>query len=268
MATSSSLILSLFVGAMQLQQANRPFRPEELRVYSAASSMQTCQIFGSVTYCAFPGFSAYIPAWRQVLQAQEGIASQRLGPLLVRQQAALPSSSIPQQLPLEDWYREDARSNMPPSIPVSTRWSAGAVDSPAVEDVFSFSALLSARLVTGEALPGGGQILCGSQGVSSLWLAAAATVDTRDALTTIRAHTTGAGMQTIVLNSSTIISWGPREADLAFRLLSEDRERVRTTLSNNWHFLTDPSTSIEDGARVFGLKPPSDLLQGGNVNCA
>lgn len=225
---------------------------------AAQPGLQTCQVREQVTYCAFEEFTAQIDAWEQVVQAQLSVTGDALsssrsagdaaddaaggtagevalgsanesvlgaaGPLVVRQHIPLRTdgNGFPQQLPVQQWNADEAASGTGAgaAIPVSTRWSAGGLDSYAEQDVFDFSATLAARLVTAQPLGTGNQMLCGARGALSLWLAAQAIAGTRRALATIQAHTSGLGFDSSVMGSATTLQWGTQEVQVAEAMLA------------------------------------------------
>lgn len=96
-------------------------------------------------------------------------------------------------------------------------------------------------------------------GVLTLRLAAGATTDTRGALRTVLAHTSGGALSVPVLNSSTGVRLGPCERSLAIELLDADRAAVRSRLAAHWDGLTTAATGIDSAASLLGMPSPPEV---------
>jgi hypothetical protein len=127
--------------------------------------------------------------------------------------------------------------------------------------------------------PGDPMIQCSALGqaraVVALWLAASATDGTRraflqDGKVNLRLHHQGPNTDVgpyfysealnIVPVFNFPVAWGEPEATYANQLLAMPKHRVSEVIRANWAHLTDPATSSDDVARLFGLKVLPSLV--------
>jgi len=270
-ALAVSLVATVAAGAMQLRPPSAE-RDARLRAaHDAPAAMQVCQTRRDVTYCAFPEFRSRIGAWAAIVEAQlDAVPPDAAVPRFhVRQHLPMPldDQGTAQPPPLARWAADDAAHHTPNAIPVSTRWSAGGVGSFDETEVLGFSAMVAATVVSGEPPSPDAFAACGARGGLALWLAAGATRDTRGALTTILAHTSGGGLDLPVLDSTAGVRLGVAEVALGRAMLDADPSAVRAGVARHWPQLTSESTSVARAAALLGLPPPGPPPPPGSGTC-
>jgi hypothetical protein len=258
----------VLAGVMQLRPPSADLQ-ERLHVANRApAKVQVCETHEKITYCAFPEFRNRIGAWAGIVQRQRRAIppSTRVPVFHVRQHlpVAFGDQNTSQPLPLDVWAQDDDAAGTPNAIPVSTRWAAGGTDSFDEQEVIGFSGLVATVIVSGGQVPPDGFLACGARGAVVLWLAASATPDTRAALTTVLAHTSGGGgLHLPVLNSAAGLHLGTREVALARAMLDNDHDTVQAKVLQHWQTLTASSTSVDQAASVIGLSAPQAPPVGG-----
>lgn len=258
--TAALVTVPVLAAVMQLRQASPDLERRLAQAQQAPSARQECVVRGKVTYCAFPEFSSRIDSWAEIVDGQLAVVPPGSAPAKLHVRQHLPIATGDQgmgmPLPLDAWAADDAAAGTPNAIPVSTRWSAGGVDSYDETEVIGFSAWLAGVLTTGAPLAADGNEICGGRGAVALWLAASATPDTRQALATVDSHTSGGlGVVSLTsLNSMAGVRFGESETALAGALLQGDPAEVRAAVTEHWIKLTDPKTDVQRAAELLGLR--------------
>ena len=230
------------------------------------SQYETCRELGHVTYCAFAGFSRWIPAWDTVVRAvvAQAPATARSAPLTVRQRIAfvgLSGGKGPEQL-LAAWRADDAAAGTPGAIGIDTRWG----DS---RSAASLAARVAYRLVTGQ--PGEareeragqrelvGATACGGVGVLVVWLAAQAGTQARTGLRQLTEdgpdRRGGVSFDENELFPSVYVP--APELAVATQALDRPRADTAARVQRSWATLTAPGTTAAQAARILGVPAPA-----------
>jgi hypothetical protein len=212
------------------------------------SRQQTCRVLGHVTYCAFPDFTPWIPAWdsevRGVLRRVPAAVAQQ--PLAVRQRIiVLRGDVLPD--PTDAWRADDIAAGTPDSVAVDTRWGD------------SRSAATLAGLVAYRLVGGAQPEVCGARGVLVGWLAGQASAQSNTGLHLIVADQAGRPDSGVTLGepgTAAAVQLPSRGVTLALALLGRPAGEVGTRVRQSWDELTAADTTIERAAEIFGLPAP------------
>ncbi|MFR9796324.1 hypothetical protein ACL02U_10530 [Streptomyces sp. MS06] len=256
-ASGALLAASMQLGGVPSQVAHQR---AELTLHPAAT--QSCEEHGRVTYCAFPGFQAWIPAWGQVAsgvlaQVPTQVAGERYA---VRQRIMWTASGDGSSVvpPFATWRKEDAAARTAGAVTVGTLWGDGSsAGDTASDEVAGFATRFAYRVVSG--VPAEGEritLLCRSRAAVTLWLAGQSTPGSRQALRSSVSRSSG-GLAFPLLGSASGLAFQARSEQLALSLLDRPSNEVGARLRANWALLTSPETSVDEAARLLGVPAPA-----------
>jgi hypothetical protein len=236
-------LLALAVAAtgvvVQSQPPSHAVRVARAGAIEHPAARQTCRTLDQVTYCAFPEFSRWIPAWRDVVQAVLAAtpAAHRPSRLAVRQRVVGSTASTDL---VRGWRADDVAAGTPDAVAATTRWG----DSRSAADL---AALVAHRVLTG-AGPGGGVAACGGTGVLTVWLAAQAGAL---ATTGIRKLTDSHGVSFAEAGALPGVDVPRAEVTVALAALDLPASRVR----DSWDALT--GATVARAAQILGVPAPA-----------
>ena len=174
-AGAVAVALTVAGGVLQAQSPSPATLAARASAVNHPSQHQTCRPLDGVSYCAFDGFTGWIPAWNMVVQAvlARVPASARPSALTVRQRIVVfgPDGAVDPGAVASAWRADDRAAGTPNAVTASTRWG----DS---RSAVSLAALVADRIVSG----GGGDVPCGGAGVLVGWLAGQVSTQTRTGL--------------------------------------------------------------------------------------
>ncbi|MFI6484197.1 hypothetical protein ACIBH1_40180 [Nonomuraea sp. NPDC050663] len=260
-------------GTAQLSPPGSAVTAARAAVMKQPSQHETCREVGTVTYCAFEGFGAWIPAWNEVVQAvvsQVPPDTARSTPLTVRQRIAVPAfdqASRPGQL-VDAWRADDAAAGTPGAVGIGTQWG----DSAATADL---AAQVAYRLVTRGRASGGraeevgqagpedrdrdGAVICGGRGVLVAWLTGqagpAAAAGLRSRAEESRGERGGVSFYETHLFPTVHVP--APELAVATQALSRPHADIAARVRQSWPALTAPGTTATQAARILGVPAPA-----------
>ncbi|GAA1288290.1 ABC transporter [Planotetraspora silvatica] len=228
------------------------------------SQYETCRELGHVAYCAFAGFSRWIPAWNTVVQAvvAQVPATARSARLTIRQRivfVSLGGGKGPEQL-LAAWRSDNAAAGTPGAIGIDTQWG----DSRSAADL---AAQVAYRLVTGRAGEAhveqgaelAGATACGGAGVLVVWLAGQAGTQARTGLRRLtedgRDPRGGVSFDQNQLIPSVYVP--APELTVATQALARPRADIAARVQRSWATLTAPGTTAAQAAQILGVPAPA-----------
>jgi hypothetical protein len=236
-------------GAAQVAPPGEPVLRARTVAMRHPAQMQTCRRLDQVTYCAFPDFTRWIPAWdTQVRGVLRRVPAAARRPLTVRQRIVVmgKDNGIPDLS--GDWRADDLAAGTPGAVSVGTRWG----DS---RSAAALAGLVGYRLVTG-GQPGGGVTVCGAAGVLVGWLAGQASTASRTGLRLL-AEQDGQMVYLRPAGPGTGITLPGPSLALAMTLLDRPADQVAAQVLRSWTELTAPRTSVERAAQIFGVPAPA-----------
>ena len=214
---------------------------------------QTCRSLGTVTYCAFPDFTGWIPSWDTevhgvLARVPAALAAQ---PLAVRQRVVLmgPNNAVPSS-PGDTWQADDTAAGTPNAVTVTTRW--GDSRSASV-----LTALVAFRVVTGSRMGAGS--VCGARGVLIGWLSGQASGLARTGLRKLVDDQDTREKSGVFFAEATIgagILVPHREITMAMSLLDRPANEVGARVLASWDELASSRTTIERAAEILGMPSP------------
>ncbi|GAA4096705.1 ABC transporter permease [Nonomuraea soli] len=264
-AGALALACAVAGGTAQLSSPGRDVAAARASVMKHPSQHETCRELGNVTYCAFEGFGAWIPAWDTVVRAVVARvpAPARTARLTVRQRIAVPafdSASRPGQL-LDAWRADDAAAGTPGAVGVGTHWGDGA----AAADL---AAQVAYRLVTGNRVGDtveasqadrDGTVVCGGRGVLVAWLTGQATPSALTGLHHRAEESRGerGGVSFYETHLFPTVHVPAPELAIATQALSRPHADIAARVQQSWPTLTAPDTTAAQTAQLLGVPAPA-----------
>ncbi|MGV9877974.1 ABC transporter permease [Streptomyces sp. NPDC003006] len=258
-----ALVGTLGAGAAQLRSVPDSVTAARERAATAPSGDQRCVRREEVTYCAFPEFLDRSKEWSEVA---DGILrrvpeSARDRHYTVRQHVTpfVTSGGFGQDdVPVEQWAADDRRAGTPGAVVVGTDWGNG--DDAANDATSGLATAFAQRVVQGRTPSTGSPALdqplvCGAQGIVTLWLAAQATPETAPAIRDRMDRNFG-GLVTFGFGPLTTMDAELADTDTALRLLDRPADDVAAALARHWQVLTDPDTTSTRAADLLGIRGP------------
>ena len=263
LAGAAALACTVAGGTAQLSPPGRAVAAARTDFMNHPSQHETCRELGQVTYCAFAGFSRWVPTWNTVVQAvvAQVPATARSARLTVRQRIVfmgLNEENGPDGL-LAAWRADDAAAGTAGAIGVDTRWGDG-------QSAADLAAQVAYRLVTGEtgeARAGQGDVAgataCGGVGVLVVWLTGQAGTPARAGLRMLADDARGErGGVSFDGNQPLPSVYVPAtELAVATQALDRPREEIAARVQQSWTTLTAPGTTAAQAARILGVPAPA-----------
>ena len=259
-AGAVALACAVAGGTAQLSPPDRAVLAARSEAMRHPSEHQTCRELGPVTYCAFAGFSRWVPAWNTVVQAVEAQvpAAARDTHLTVRQRIVLRGldGGGPEQL-LAEWRTDDAAAGTPGAIGIGTSWGEGRA-------AVVLAAQVAYRLITGET--GGargegrdGTAACGGVGVLVVWLAGQADPQSRAGLRLLAedARDERGGIVFDENERFPRVYVPASELTVATQALARPHAAVAAQVQRSWATLTAPGTTAAQAAQILGVPAPA-----------
>ena len=227
------------------------------------SEHQACRHLSQVDYCAFAGFSPWIPAWNSVVQ---GVLAQvppsaRTVSLTLRPRlgfVSLGAEKGPEQT-LAAWKADDAAAGAPGAVGIDTQW--GDSDSAA-----NLAGQVAYRLVTGKTgeahvteQSGPGELVsataCGGAGVLVVWLAGQGGATARAGVNSLAEEAHGLTFSVNQLLPAVAVP-GP-ELAVATEALSRPNAEIAAKVQQSWSTLIAPGTTAAQAAQILHLGAPA-----------
>jgi hypothetical protein len=221
---------------------------ETATVHPAAA--QVCERHDQITACAFPDFRNWMGDWDTVARSVMRRTPTH-SPLFIRQRVFITGrvlNTITPQAPMAEWTADDRRAGTPEPISVNTDWGSG-------QSELELAAGVARRLVTGTPQKPDIMPVCGAQAVTVLWLAGQADESAFQALQRMLANGSGAVVLTPA-EFGTGFAITHRDGMVALDALKRPIPESAAVLAKNWATLTDPGTSTERAAELFGVAAP------------
>jgi hypothetical protein len=258
-AGAVALACAVAGGTAQLSPPDPAVAAARTAVVTHPSQHETCRELGHVTYCAFEGFSRWVPAWNTVVQAVVARvpATARSTQLTVRQRIVIRGvgrGSRPEQR-LAAWRADDAAAGTPGAIGIGTSWGESRA-------AVYLAALVAYRLVTGQTSePPVGATACGGAGVLVLWLAGQASTPARTGLRLLAKDGPGPDRQggvSFVENDLFPRLYVPAsELTVATQALDRPHADIAARVQRSWVTLTAPGTTAAQAAQILGVPAPA-----------
>jgi hypothetical protein len=252
-AGSLAVVLTVAGGVLQAQPPSRATVAARTAAMNHPSQHQTCRPLGGVSYCAFDGFTGWIPAWNTVVQGvlARVPVSARPSALTVRQRFVVlgPNDSVNLGSVVAAWRADDRAAGTPNAVTATTRWG----DS---RSAVSLGALVAYQIVTG----GNGSDPCGGAGVLVGWLAGQVSTQTRTGLRLLAQQAHGDGDQNVVsFGDVGVPDLGvPKaEIDVAMAALARPTAEIAARVQASWATLIAPGTTAAQAAQILGVPAPS-----------
>ena len=255
-----ALVCVVACGTTQWSAPGRAVEAARTSAMNDPSEHQTCQQFGQVDYCAFAGFSPWIPGWNTVVQAvvAQVPAAAKSGQLTVRQRVlfvTLGAEKGPEQT-LAAWQ---AAAGAPGAIDIDTQW--GDSDSAA-----NLAGQVAFRLVTGEIgeahvaeQTGPGELVgtkaCGGVGVLVVWLAGQGGTKARAGVSSLAEEGNGLSFSANQLFPTVAVP--APELAVATEALTRPTAEISAKVQQSWATLTAPGTTAAQAAQILGLTAPA-----------
>ena len=241
-------------GALQLRPVSEEVRAARVAATERPSTRQTCETAGTVTYCTFAGYGAWIREWRPVVEAVRRLLPRGPAerPLVVRQRmvATNPAPEDGNSLavpppPLAAWRADDRAAGTPGAVAAGTAWGSG-------RNAFGLAGLVAHR-ATGAT--DADDVLCGGRAIVLLWLAARATPETATGFVeAMRASGGDVFFETAPYGPSVHVT--ERDVAVVQALLRLPTERVGDEIRADWDALTAAKVPTAKVAARFGLSAP------------
>ncbi len=233
-----ALALAVTGGVLQLWPLDGSVRAARVAAMEHPAARQECRTLDGVTYCAFPEFSRWIPAWHDLVRAVVAQVPEARRPdrLAVRQRVVVGDLSV-----AGTWHADDVAAGTPDAVTASTRWG----DSRSAAEL---AGQVAYRLITG-AGPGAGAVACGGTGVLTVWLAGQAGPL---AATGIRLLADPHGVSFAQADALPGVDVPAPELTVGLAALHLPAGRVRDA----WATLTAPGTTAARAAALLGLPAP------------
>ncbi|MBC6459668.1 hypothetical protein [Actinomadura sp. HBU206391] len=259
-AGAVALACAVAGGTAQLSPPGRAVATARTAVMNHPSQHETCQELGHVTYCAFAGFSRWVPAWNTVVQAVVARvpATARSAQLTVRQRVFLgfDRGMRPEQL-LAVWRADDAAAGTPGAIGIGTSWGDSRT-------AVYLAAQVAYRLVTGQTGEApveerDGATACGGAGVLVLWLAGQASTQARTGLRLLTedARDKRGGVSFDESEMFPRVYVPAPELAVATQALARPRAYIAARVQQSWTTLTAPGTTAAQAAQILGVPAPA-----------
>jgi len=262
-AGAVALAVTVALGTAQLSPPSSDVAAARTAVMNHPSQHQTCQQIEHVTYCAFTGFSSWVPAWNTVVQAvvDQVPATARSAQLTVRQRIAILNfdRGVRPEQRLAIWRADDAAAGTPGAIGIATRWGDG-------REAAYLAAQVAYRLVTGQTgeEPAGQQSLdgataCGGVGVLVLWLAGQASTGAESRLRLLAkdARDPRGGISFDENERFPRVYVPAAEFGVAMQALARSRTDIAARVQQSWATLTAPGTTAAQAAQILGVPAPA-----------
>ncbi|NUT42768.1 MAG: hypothetical protein HOV86_22565, partial [Thermoactinospora sp.] len=269
-AGALALACAVAGGTAQLAPPGSAVAVARAAVMKQPSQHETCREVGDVTYCAFEGFGAWIPAWDRVVRAvvDRVPASARPARLTVRQRIAVPafdSGGRPGEL-LDAWRADDAAAGTPGAVGIGTQWGDGATAA-------DLAAQIAHRLVTGDPASGrpvedvgqagpgdrDGAVVCGGRGVLVVWLTGQAGPSAAAGLRSHAEESLGerGGVSFYETHLFPTVHVPAPELAVATQALSRPHADIAARIQQAWPTLTAPGTTAAQAAEILGAPAPA-----------
>ncbi|MGW0710143.1 hypothetical protein ACWD4G_30015 [Streptomyces sp. NPDC002643] len=261
-AGAVALACTVVGGTAQLSPPGRTVAAARTAVMNHPAQHETCRKLGHVTYCAFAGFSRWIPAWNTVVRAvvaRVPATATRSVRLTVRQRIAVPAfgrGTGPDEL-LAVWRADDAAAGTPWAIGIDTRWG----DSEAAANL---AAQVAYRLVTGETGEArveerDGATACGGAGVLVVWLAGQAGTQAGTGLRLLAEDVRDerGGLSFYETQLFPTLHVPAPELTVATQALARPHADIAARVQRSWATLAAPGTTAAQAARILGLPAPA-----------
>ncbi|HXY73075.1 MAG TPA: hypothetical protein VEM41_11065 [Actinomycetota bacterium] len=280
--TGVGAVLALALVVVTAAVESKPPTPAQtahlVALVEQPTRFQTCRTIEDVLYCAYPGYSGWIPRWNRVVAATLGPVPAGNRPQLEVRQTMWNDywSDVPLsvQQRLESPTVRGVPRPPPDALTPGTAWgraqSAGGYE-------FGLALSVAARAV---GLPeasafSGSQSYCNAVGESraliALWLAANSSPEAAAALRrtaarepygTLEPGDPGVGSQTLYdvggyayqAEGNSSVDWGKAEVSYALQLLERPAAQVRDMVASHWDELAAPGTTTAQAVRVLGLR--------------
>jgi hypothetical protein len=258
-----ALVCVVACGTAQWSAPGRAVEAARTAAMNHPSQHQTCQRLGQVNYCAFAGFSPWVPGWNTVVRAvmAQVPTAARSVPLTVRQRVvfvALGAGKGPEQT-LAAWRADDAAAGTPGAIGIDTQWG----DSDSAADL---AGQVAYRLVTGktgeahvaqQAGPGElvGTTACGGVGVLVVWLAGQGGAKARAGVSSLAEE--GQGLSFSANQLFPTVAVPAPELAVATAALARPNTEIAAKVQQSWATLTAPATTAARAAQILGLTAPA-----------
>ncbi|MFC6080493.1 hypothetical protein [Sphaerisporangium aureirubrum] len=260
-AGAVALACTVAGGTAQLSPPSAAVAAGRAAVMKHPSKHETCQELGHVTYCAFAGFTRWIPAWNTVVQAvvAQVPATARSTRLTVRQRVvvlAFDRGTGPAEL-LAAWQADDAAAGTPRAVGVGTQWGDGRATA-------DLAAQVAYRLVTGRtgaARAGelGGTTVCGGAGVLVVWLTGQTGAQAKTGLRLLAEEARGErdGVSFYETQLFPTVHVPAAELTVATHALARPHADIAARVRRSWVTLTAPGTTAAQAARILGVPAPA-----------
>ncbi len=250
-AAAVAVALTLAGGVLQAQPPDRGTLAARAAAMNHPSQHQTCRPLDGVTYCAFDGFTGWIPAWNTVVQAvlARVPAGARPSALTVRQRIVVLGSDggVDPGAVAGAWRADDRAAGTPNAVSASTRWG----DS---RSAVSLAALVADRIVSG----GEGDVGCGAAGVLVAWLAGQVSTQARTGLRLLADHSNGdRGAVSFGEVGGPGFEVSQADVAVAMAVLARPAADIAARVQASWATLTAPGTTAAAAAQLLGVPAPS-----------
>lgn len=275
---SAGVLVAAGAGWIQTRPPSAARQAEMVAFLTDPVAHQVCKEAGAVRYCAYPGFTAEVPRWRQRVEATLALvpaaATAGRDPLAVTQRAATIVSNDCSPGPFE--------ANLPPGVAArvspASLWPAdGDVHPPLYEESFPcseqavhgfFLAVQTGAWATGlPSAPHDRNQRCTASGQAraavTLWAGAAASPKGARTLRDVTAQ--GGGDQGGGLITFTGwddppmwgVDYAVADAEVAIAMLARPAPTVTAALEADWARWTNPATPTTALARALGIDGPN-----------
>lgn len=279
------LVAALLIAAGAAWKQTRPpsaARTAEMVAYlTDPAARQRCETSASARYCAYPGFTASIPDWRDWVESTLGVlpsgAIERRGPLEVTQRPAIivgnegcAPSAYEDSLPPDVAARVSSAELWPADDRVHPGFSEETFPCSSRDVHGFFLAVQTGAWAVGlPPAPHGHDQRCTATGqaraVIALWAAAAGTPDGAGTLRDV-ADEGATGDGTLITfgeewNAPPMwgVDYAVADAELALALLDRPPAEVTEALADDWVRWTDPTTSSAALARALDVGAPAEV---------
>lgn len=234
----AGVLLAGVLGPAQLGPITEGQRAEAMSRLVGDGADLTCETHDAVTYCAMPGYGAWIDNWAQVVAPMLDSVPTEAGADLEVQQYPLHNTFLLDATPQNDWW-----------------WIARTYEDYVTRDVAAVGSVLADFTISYELDGAVARQLIGcehaceepSQRVVALWLT---TQDTRSRL-----------------NVEERASEESDSADVSECMVARlwDVPNAHELIRSNWETLTSPETSYEDAGEILGIDVPQGYDEHGRL---
>jgi hypothetical protein len=266
LATAAGLSVAVLAGSAQLLPHDAV---DEARVVAQErpAEVQTCRPLGTVTYCAFPDFTAWIGAWDEVVRGvlrrvPDDVAGQ---PFAVRQRIPAQrsredgagSTAEERQALAESWRRADAAAGTPRTVVVGTSWGDGRSE-------IGFAGTVAYQVVSGTGADG---VVCGARAVLVGWLAGQSTSEAAAGLREVDASSWGGVGFGDPRFGMPVVTVPDREMTVVRALLRRPAGEVAAVVRASWAELSAAATPTERVGELFGVAVPPQVPERERMVC-